>query len=69
MVKIGWSDMTTKKLKSVKIAMAGFIIVLLSGLFPTPLSARQITDMYGNKVRVPDKITRVFSASIYRMKI
>jgi iron complex transport system substrate-binding protein len=38
--------------------------VILSGLFFSHLSAKEITDMYGNKVTVPNKITRVFSFNI-----
>jgi iron complex transport system substrate-binding protein len=40
-----------------------FIAVFLAGMAASPLSAREIIDMYGKKVGVPDKITRVFSVN------
>ncbi|WP_374545289.1 ABC transporter substrate-binding protein [Rhodoblastus sp.] len=43
--------------------LAFAVLIALSSILATPAQAREITDMAGRKVTVPDRITRVHSAS------
>jgi iron complex transport system substrate-binding protein len=50
-------------MKKKNIFMSLCLSAFMYGLAADPLSAREITDMAGKKVIVPDKISRVFSVS------
>ncbi|MDR1728214.1 MAG: ABC transporter substrate-binding protein [Acidobacteriota bacterium] len=50
--------------RRVKTIVSGLPLAFLAAaLMSAPLQAREITDMYGRKVTVPDKITRVYTIS------
>ena len=43
--------------------MKKVLLIVLFTIFSINLSAREISDDYGNKVNVPDKITKIYAAS------
>jgi iron complex transport system substrate-binding protein len=49
--------------RPIKNRISYFAVFFLFGIFSAPLPAREITDMYGKRVVVPDNIARVFSIS------